>query len=118
MQKNEFIFVYGTLRRGERADLARQRHSFGVDYIGVDHINGCLYHLGAYPGVKAITRTYDPTDPVVTGEVFRIRETSITALLDAYEGYNSDDPERGLYNASRLIPPRGERPGSTSTTAR
>lgn len=87
MDKGDFIFVYGTLRKGERADLSKQTGQFGVTYIGLDAINGGLYHLGSYPGVKAAAEPFDADKPLVHGEVFLIRDLSIVSLLDAYEGY-------------------------------
>jgi gamma-glutamylcyclotransferase (GGCT)/AIG2-like uncharacterized protein YtfP len=103
MKKGDLFFVYGTLRRGERADLQKQCRNFGVSFIGVERINGLLYHLGAFPGIKLLTKLA-PSDefveglPSVVGEVFRARDTSITAILDAYEGYDADNPTQGLYN--------------------
>lgn len=88
MKKGELVFVYGTLRRGERADLARQQAQFGVSFIGTDAINGKMYHLGAYPGVKTeAVDVFERTKPSVIGEVFRIRHESIIILMDTYEGY-------------------------------
>lgn len=98
MKKGDLIFVYGTLRHGERADLSRQQHQFGVTYIGEDAINGDLYHLGSFPGVKAKGGEFEDGKPCVFGEVFRVLETSIIAILDAYEGYDADNPQHGLYN--------------------
>lgn len=105
MKKGDFILVYGTLRRGERADLAKQQHNFGVSFRGNDAVNGLMYHLGAYPGVKitpAMERGFDPKLPIIRGELFLIREPSVVAILDAYEGYDSDSPERGLYNRFKV----------------
>lgn len=104
MKKGDHIFVYGTLRRGERADLSKQSHQFGVTFCGEDAINGLLYHLGAFPGVKlpGEPNIWDPLLPVVVGEVFRIRDTSIVSIMDAYEGYNSDDPSTGLYDREEV----------------
>jgi gamma-glutamylcyclotransferase (GGCT)/AIG2-like uncharacterized protein YtfP len=98
MQKGDIIFVYGTLRRGERADLAKQAHNFDTTFIGDDKINGKMYHLGAFPGVKASSGDFSPNAPIVVGELFRIMAPSIITLLDHYEGYDADNPERGLYN--------------------
>lgn len=110
MKKGDCIFVYGTLRRGERADLAKQAHAFGVDFLSVDKINGGLYHLGSFPGVKLLDYVDDPDgrplfysgNPTVTGEVFRVRDVSIGAMLDAYEGYippeDRTSGHQGLYD--------------------
>lgn len=103
MKKGDCLFVYGTLRHGERADLSKQAHNFGVDFVGLDRINGRLYHLGSFPGVKLDpTSEWDPNSPVVVGEVFRVRDTSIIALMDAYEGYRPDDPTGGLYDRCKV----------------
>ncbi len=78
----------------EPADLSR---NLMVDYIGEDYISGRLYNLGWYPGVKIETNTvFDPRLPTVTGDVFRIRNASVTQQLDAYEGYPT------LYNRFQL----------------
>jgi gamma-glutamylcyclotransferase (GGCT)/AIG2-like uncharacterized protein YtfP len=109
VQKGDCLFVYGTLRRGERADLQKQAHNFGVSFMGIDVINGKMYHLGAYPGVKNLVVEFDSNLPIVYGEVFRIHEPSIVALMDAYEGYDADEPTRGLYNRSQVFTEK-ERP--------
>lgn len=101
MQKDDYIFVYGTLRRGEVADLRKQAHNFDVLFVCNDAVNGQLYHIGAYPGAKILQPVqpeFDPDKPIIVGEVFRIRHPAITAILDAYEGYNSDAPEHGLFD--------------------
>lgn len=33
MKKGDFLFVYGTLRKGERADLSKQERDFGVSFV-------------------------------------------------------------------------------------
>jgi gamma-glutamylcyclotransferase (GGCT)/AIG2-like uncharacterized protein YtfP len=105
MKKGDLILVYGTLRKGERADLSSGFYSYGVDFIGPDRVNGRLYHLGAFPGVKGLSHdfAFHEDAPVVTGEVFRIRDQSIVALLDAYEGYRSEEPDRGLYDRQQAM---------------
>ena len=44
-----YVFVYGTLRRGDDNDITRLLPS--PQYVGDTVINGVMYHLGAYPGV-------------------------------------------------------------------
>lgn len=107
MLKGDFIFVYGTLRLGERMDLRNQKFNFEIDFVSKDKINGKMYHIGTFPGVKDVNSRFDPNDPVVTGEVFRIRGPSIIAILDAYEGYDADNPERGLYDRTQVKSERG-----------
>jgi gamma-glutamylcyclotransferase (GGCT)/AIG2-like uncharacterized protein YtfP len=104
VKKGDFIFVYGTLRRGQRADLQKQQHNFGVTFCGEDRINGLMYHLGAYPGLKLLSeRVFTPEFPVICGELFRIRETAMVAIMDAYEGYDADNPSQGLYNRHQVV---------------
>jgi gamma-glutamylcyclotransferase (GGCT)/AIG2-like uncharacterized protein YtfP len=107
MLKNDFIFVYGTLRQGERMDLRKQKHNFDVSFISMDRINGNMYHLGTFPGVKEVNSRFDPNDPCVVGEVFKIRGMSIVAILDAYESYRPDDPTKGLYDRCQVKSERG-----------
>lgn len=43
------VFVYGTLRQGQRNDINRYRPA--PHWVANAEIAGTLYHLGAYPGV-------------------------------------------------------------------
>lgn len=104
---NDLIFVYGTLRQGERMDLLKQKGSFAVSFVSRDKINGKMYHLGSFPGVREVNSRFDRNDPTVAGEVYKIRGMSIVALLDAYEGYRPDDPSRGLYDRCQVKSERG-----------
>jgi gamma-glutamylcyclotransferase (GGCT)/AIG2-like uncharacterized protein YtfP len=111
MLKGELLLVYGTLRSGERMDLQKQSHNFDVSFVSKDRINGKMYSLGGFPGVKDVrigrALPFDPKLPTVTGEVFKIRGQSIVAILDAYEGYNADNPEFGHYNRHQVMTERG-----------
>lgn len=103
MKKGDSIFVYGTLRRGERADLSGGFYNYGVDFLDGDKINGKLYHLGAFPGVCSIGHgEFNKKLPAVVGEVFRIQDASIVALLDAYEGYRASEPAHGMYDRHQV----------------
>ncbi len=86
MKQGDYLFVYGTLRVGESADLSK---NMLLDFISEDSINGLIYDLGSFPGVKTSPGHFDAGQPAVLGDVFRIRDESITAQLDAYEGYPS-----------------------------
>lgn len=103
MLKGDYLFVYGTLRRGENSDLSRNASQ--IDYIGRDRINGHLYNLGWYPGVRGAPHTikegFDPEKPTVIGDVFRIRDAGIAAHLDAYEGYPN------LYSRNVVLTEKG-----------
>ena len=61
-----YVFVYGTLRRGEQRDITLLRPA--PVFIGMSQTPGVLYHLGAcaYPGL----RLNGPA--AVRGEVYQI----------------------------------------------
>jgi len=79
------IFVYGTLMRG----LQREAALFDSQFIGTGYIEGSLYNLGSYPGLK-------PGSNNVFGEVYEIN-TATLKCLDQIEGYRPDQPEQSLY---------------------
>lgn len=89
IKKGDYVFVYGTLRRGERADLAKESHHFNARFVGEDRVNGDIYNLGWYPGasVPEESSPFSPDHHSVVGDVFLVREDSLGVLLDAYEGY-------------------------------
>ncbi len=86
MKQGDMLFVYGTLRKGERASLELNR---SVMFLRESKINGEMYHLGGFPGVTFEPALFDETKPTVVGEVYMIRDASIIPVLDAYEGYPS-----------------------------
>ena len=59
-----YVFVYGTLRRGEQRDINRLEPA--PIFMGDGQINGTLYDLGSYPGLR-LGGTY-----WVQGEVYQI----------------------------------------------
>ena len=74
-----FVFVYGTLRRGEQRDINLLRPA--PDWVGTGTVPGTLYDLGAYPGIVVGS---DRCADVVTGEVYAICAT-LERLLDEIE---------------------------------
>lgn len=68
--KLRLLFVYGTLMGSKRP---------GIKYVSEAIINGTIYDLGAYPGVK--------TEGIGTvhGELYEVKEYAWKGL-DAYEG--------------------------------
>ena len=63
-QTGRYVFVYGTLRRGEERDI--NRLSPAPIFIGNSKINGTLYQLGTYPGLRL------GAQHSVQGEVYQI----------------------------------------------
>jgi len=80
------VFVYGTLRAGERNDIAR--FGLAAELVGRGEIAGTLYDLGTYPGATLGGAGR------VQGEVYRIGP-ELEAALDRLEAVQPDDD--GLY---------------------
>jgi gamma-glutamylcyclotransferase (GGCT)/AIG2-like uncharacterized protein YtfP len=76
------VFVYGTLRRHGRNDIARYRPA--PVFVAEASIAGTLYDFGAYPGVVLGGAGR------VKGEVYRI-EPAVEAALDLLEEVAQDD---------------------------
>lgn len=90
MSKPNYIGLYGTLRFGGPANgLLR-----GCKRVGIDHIYGTLYNLGAFPGVKLQGKN------IVTIDVYELPLESpeeVLQRLDRYEGYIPGHPDQSLY---------------------
>ena len=82
------LFVYGTLMSGLRASL---ESNAALNFKGNDTIQGDMFDVGYYPGVKL------GGDGIVQGEVYEILSEEVIPALDRYEGYHSDSPEHSLY---------------------
>ena len=74
--------MYGTLRRGFDNRYARLLDR-SAEYLGTARMEGRLYNLGRYPGIRLKTGLED----WVSGEVFQLRNPAATLpVLDLYEG--------------------------------
>ena len=71
-----YVFVYGTLRRGQVNDINRLQPA--PVFLGTTRIQGVLFDLGAYPGLTLGGRTW------VLGEVYAI-EPALERQLDVIE---------------------------------
>jgi len=77
----EFLFVYGTLRRGANHPMQQAMLRY-ADFLMEGSVAGQLYSLGAYPALLL----REPAYPVL-GELYQITEaTKLWLLLDQYEG--------------------------------
>lgn len=103
MKKMDYLFVYGTLRSGERASLAHPANVARCSLVGDDEINGELYQIGGFPGLKMLHKhgMYSPDKAIVKGEVFQILDESLVRSLDAYEGYPT------LFTRQQVLTARG-----------
>jgi len=79
------IFVYGTLMSG----LQREEALFNSAFLGTGYINGSLYDLGSYPGLKHGSGK-------VFGELYEIDLLTLD-YLDQIEGFFVAQPETSLY---------------------
>jgi len=76
-----FLFVYGTLMRGQQNELLRHCEAA---LVGRGTIQAKLYDLGEYPGAKTDHRQQ------VKGELYHLpNQPKTLALLDDYEGFVS-----------------------------
>ncbi|MCL6592797.1 MAG: gamma-glutamylcyclotransferase [Alicyclobacillus sp.] len=78
MSSAHVVFVYGTLRKGERNRRVMEPHL--VRELGDGEIHGAMYDLGSFPVVSL-----DGNDLVV-GEWVEVTEEGLAAL-DRLEGY-------------------------------
>jgi pyruvate carboxylase len=89
----EYLFVYGTLRRDCGNDLHRliARNS---DYIGMATFQGQMYHVADYPGIVSSENTADQ----VVGELYLLSKTiKLLNVLDEYEEFDSEDLTASLF---------------------
>jgi gamma-glutamylcyclotransferase (GGCT)/AIG2-like uncharacterized protein YtfP len=73
---DRYVFVYGTLRKGEERDINRLRPA--PHWIGRASVAGVIYHLGGYPGLVL------GGQGTVHGEVYAI-DAELERVLDEIE---------------------------------
>ena len=94
--KEDYVFVYGTLRRGVGHPMSEVMERFAQE-VGAARVAGRIYELGGFPGLVA-----GEEGDWVVGEVFRVLNAGeLWPRLDAYEGV-----AQGLY-AREKMPVRG-----------
>ena len=82
VMKDEYLFVYGTLRRKAGSKLFSTLDRFSK-FVGEATYQGRLYRISHYPGVVP---SDDPADQV-QGEVYLLRNSFVVlSRLDRYEG--------------------------------
>ena len=93
---SRYVFVYGTLRRGGVNDITRLDPA--PEFVGEGQVQGVLYQLGWYPGLRLGGGEAAP----VRGEVYRI-SAQLEALLDRIEEVQ-DGPHSEYFK--RVVPIR------------
>jgi len=88
------LATYGTLMRAfdgiERLGVADQ-----LSFVETCRFKGTLYDLGRFPGAV-------PGDGTVHGDLFRLHDSRVWAVLDRYEGYDPDREEGSLFVRRRV----------------
>lgn len=78
---SEFLFVYGTLRRGNQNDMAASLERY-AEFVTEGWFQGRMYQISYYPGVI----TSDNVSERVYGEVYRLKDAPyLLRILDDYE---------------------------------
>ena len=94
-ERQDLLFVYGTLRAGGGRPLARWFPG-RVVRLGPGRVAGALLDLGGYPGLV------EDVPGTVRGEVYRLQAPrQILAALDAYEGCAPHSPHPHEYERVR-----------------
>ena len=102
----DFLFVYGTLRRG----LALHHHlrRVGAEFVATGEVQAELYELGRFPGARKSTKR----GKVLSGEVYRLRQAEkALKVLDYIEGFSPQTAEKSLFQraTTEVVLPNGER---------
>ena len=65
-----------------------------VSFVTTCRFDGVLYDLGRFPGAV-------PGDGLVHGELLRLHDPQVRAVLDPYEGYDADRKDESLFVRQR-----------------
>ncbi len=120
----EYIFVYGTLRKGMGHPLNRALEAHAT-HAGPGCFAGKLYDLGSYPAAVPYNDNRVPHHEggMVTGDLYRLhRPERILPLLDRYEGCTDIDGSGADYRreacrVQRMPLPDGNKPDGESVRA-
>ncbi len=94
---SQFVFVYGTLRRGEINDIAQAAARAGLPeprLAGMATVPGVLYDFGDWPGLAP-----EAGAAPVVGEVYEIDD----ALLRVLDGIEEYEPGRECLFVRRQV---------------
>jgi gamma-glutamylcyclotransferase (GGCT)/AIG2-like uncharacterized protein YtfP len=82
MSTRDYLFVYGTLRKGYDLKL-KGRVAGELEYVGRAKVGGTMYDIGQYPGAVKGKNNNE-----IVGEVFLVNNPDkVFKVLDKYEGY-------------------------------
>jgi gamma-glutamylcyclotransferase (GGCT)/AIG2-like uncharacterized protein YtfP len=102
----DFLFVYGTLRRGFA--LHHHLRGMGAEFVAAGEVQAELFDLGKFPGAR---KSAHPGKRV-QGELYRLRRAAnALKVLDQVEGFSPQNPEKSLFQraTTEVVLPIGER---------
>lgn len=94
-----YLAFYGSLMRTfDTQTHLKIKHQ--LTFVQSCRLFGTLYDLGEYPGLKHGAG-------FVKGELYEVLDPRVMPVLDAFEGYDANNPKRALYTRScvRLAEP-------------
>jgi gamma-glutamylcyclotransferase (GGCT)/AIG2-like uncharacterized protein YtfP len=77
------VFFYGSLRQGEEGYVELALDTY-LSFFAKDSIEGKLYDLGPYPGMKPVKAN---ETAVTHGELYSIEDDRVLPILDKFERY-------------------------------
>lgn len=100
MVKPELIAVYGSLRRGGKANILMS----GCTYIAQDCLAGRLYDMGGFPAARINAAGFAP----VVCDIYQLpsnvaQRAKIITKIDHYEGYFATDMKQSLFIRRRTL---------------
>jgi gamma-glutamylcyclotransferase (GGCT)/AIG2-like uncharacterized protein YtfP len=102
----DFMFVYGTLRRGFA--LHHHLRRMGAQFVARGEVQAEPYDLGKFPGARKSTKP----GKVLAGEVYRLPQAGkALKVLDHVEGLSPQTAEKSLFQraTTEVVLPNGER---------
>lgn len=91
--KEEFLFVYGTLRK----DFGNELHKLitrNSEFIGMATYQGKMYNIGEYPGIIPS----DDSSNKVIGELYKLTNSvRLIRILDEYEEYYPENEAESIF---------------------
>ncbi|TAK63679.1 gamma-glutamylcyclotransferase family protein [Methylobacter sp.] len=97
MNPDEYIFVYGTLRRDTNSEMHHLLAKY-AEFVDEATYRGKLYKIDYYPGAVPS----DDLNDAVQGEVYQLHQADVALpLLDQYEECGPEFPEPNEYNRQK-----------------
>lgn len=91
--KEEYLFVYGTLRK----DFGNELHKLitrNSEFIGLADYQGKMYNIGEYPGIVAS----DDANSKVIGELYKLSNSlRLIRILDEYEEFYPENIAESVF---------------------